>query len=351
MAVISLQDQNPRHNYLLLLSRIVKHNNINVAFAFDEAYAAHGATAILSLLLNSNEKDEICIYIIDTGLSDDSKNRLSSIVSGYAALHFLNVPSTFFDGFPTSRHAASTYARLALGQLLPNVKQVIYLDSDIVVLDSLLELANIDISDYVVAAAPDAMSFFQGEALEYWKSIKLPEEATYFSAGVLLINLDNYRLEGTLEKIRRWTIDNSEKMLHSDQTALNAVLWDRVKLVNLRWNLQTPIVAPVVYGWGCTLEMHNAVNNPAIIHFTTNQKPWIKRYKVHFSDKYWKYRNQLNWCQQTTYTNFSDLTFRSLAEFYHIRNLLRMFVRKTLRRIPKPRDEQGALSDERSSKP
>lgn len=309
---------------------------IKVALAFDEGFAVHGATAIQSILANRAVEDKLHICVIDIGLSPDSRQKLEQLVTPSAELTLLHPSFEFFEGLPTTNHHFSTYARMAIGELLPDIKKILYLDSDLVVVDSLATLWNTDVSDFVAGVVPDSMSLFRGTAMEYWRSIGLPETATYFSAGVMLLNLDAWREEAILQRSREWIETNALRMAHSDQSALNAVLHDRVRLLDLRWNLQTPLIPPVKYGWGCTQEMHDAVQSPAIVHYVTGRKPWKQQYRVPMADLYWKYRFTLDWDFVAGSFSTSEFTSRCREESIHIARSLRAAVRRIAGRIPAP---------------
>lgn len=310
---------------------------IHVALAFDEAYAVHGATAITSLVANAHAGERLCVHIVDTGLAHRTRQRLSALAEGTphrAVLHV--VRKEFFSGFPTDHHAASTYARLALPDLLPALDRVLYIDADVVVLDSVSQLWHTDLEGRPAAAAKDAMAIFGGTAVDYWRSIGLHANSTYFNAGVLLMNLELWRSQQTVKEVRSWIAEHNAVMKHSDQSALNAVLAERVKMVHLRWNLQTPLVPPVRFGWGSTLEMAEAVKNPAIIHFTTGEKPWKRKYRVPMARQYWSYRRQLSWASPAEPLTLPVVATRVAAEAQQLRRQLRTAARRLLGRIPTP---------------
>ena len=87
---------------------------------------------------------------------------------------------------------------------LPN--KLLYLDADTVCYKDLSELYNIDISDYEFAASKDYLGRW---FIDY----------NYLNSGVLLLNLENMRKNGSLTNCRKMCIE--KKMLLPDQTALN----------------------------------------------------------------------------------------------------------------------------------
>ncbi len=188
-----------------------------------------------------------------------------------------------------------------------------------------------DVTDLAIAAIPDSMAFFRGTAEDYWRSISLPAEATYFNAGVMILNLDYWRANNVLTELTDWITVNRTLMVHSDQSALNAVLYRNVKLLDLKWNLQTPLIPPVVYNWGYTEQQLRAVQSPSIIHYVTERKPWLSQYRVEYSEYYWKFRSQLPWTEHTARLGrFS--TARLKDDVIHLVRLIKASIRRFLRR-------------------
>lgn len=295
---------------------------MQVAFAFDENYSVHAATAIQSLLVNTPANTRIVLHVIDSGISDRTKTRLHSLVNIQADLQFHSLPRGFLNEFPVTEHPSSAYARLAVGELLPNLNKILYLDSDLVITKSILDLWNTDISQYIAAASADCMSFFKGEATSYFEALQLNHDATYFNSGVMLLNLDKYREQNVLDSLTEWIHENPDKMQHSDQSALNAVINNRTQVIDLRWNVQTPFVDPVIYNWCKTREIVDAVRNPAIIHYTTPRKPWRPEFRTAFAEEYWKYRSMIDWNENTRKMTFSDVAARLEDEGVHAKRLL-----------------------------
>ena len=80
------------------------------------------------------------------------------------------------------------------GQLYPQYNKAIYLDSDIVVLGDIAELYNQDLGDNLIAAAPDDVIQTTKVFQEYAeKVVGVADYRNYFNAGILLMNLDEFR--------------------------------------------------------------------------------------------------------------------------------------------------------------
>ncbi|WP_435073289.1 glycosyltransferase family 8 protein [Halorubrum sp. HHNYT27] len=191
--------------------------------------------ASIASLLDNNNKNKFHIHIISE--EEYNKDFFQNIeylnnIHGKFDITFIHVPGNKFDCLPDSnisRIPKGVNIKLLLGDLLPeDVTRVLYLDSDTIVKEDILPIMNEDISDYVVAAAPD-----------YWNSVaglNVSLEKRYFNAGVMYINIKKWRNENIASR----SIEFIEKYnpYSNEQTALNAVLHrdNNVKIISPIWN-------------------------------------------------------------------------------------------------------------------
>jgi lipopolysaccharide biosynthesis glycosyltransferase len=191
--------------------------------------------ASIASLLDNNPENNFHIYI----LSEEERNeKFFQNVKDLEVLHdefnisFIQVPEKQYNELPgsnMSRIPKGVNIKLLLGELLPkDVTRVLYLDSDTIVQRDILPLVTEDVSDFIVAAAPD-----------YWNSVaglNVPFEKRYFNAGVMFINLNKWRSENvysrSIEFIKKHEPHGNE------QTALNAILHqdNKVKIISPIWN-------------------------------------------------------------------------------------------------------------------
>lgn len=242
--------------------------DIHIALAPDDNYAKYAACVMRSALANAAPGEKIYFWILDGGLSGESKELLSR-VSERAS--FIGIDAGMFADFPSHGYiTVSTWYRFAIASLLPaDISRVLYLDCDVAVASGLGGLFEADLTDYAVAAVKDCI----------WKKFDaragLPPEHHYFNAGVLLINVDYWRKNGVQERLMDFLKDESRlKMM--DQTVLNIVLKDECKELPLQWNVQyvPPFLEECCYGRG---EMRAAMASPKIIHYVNIFKPWNKK--------------------------------------------------------------------------
>lgn len=146
----------------------------------------------------------------------------------------------------------STYYRLIIDQLLPeDVKYAAYLDVDMLVLGDIRNLfdqhklegkvlgAVLDIGINYVEEGKDEQAYiydyYKDNPAEFIKISKL----NYFNAGMLLINLQEWRNQHITHKSLECA--QTVELKFHDQDILNYVCKDRVELLDLSWNVQNPI--------------------------------------------------------------------------------------------------------------
>ena len=174
-----------------------------------------------------------------------------------------------------------------LSELLPERERTIYLDSDCLCLDHLGELWTTPLLTGVIGAVRDGLTpFAAGPLGTDWWGLGLPSDSAYFNAGVLLMDLGGMReldLGGQACELMR-----TQALRWADQCALNIVAHDHWHEIARRWNVQTADVTGRSLTWALWPELTaEAVEQPAILHFTERDKPW-HRDSMHPARDLWR---------------------------------------------------------------
>jgi lipopolysaccharide biosynthesis glycosyltransferase len=179
------------------------------------------------------------------------------------------------------------YSRLLVAELLKDIDKIIYLDCDTIVLSDLKELFMTDIENYYIAAVEDAGHKYNIKYYsEFYKNFKI-----YINAGVLLINLKLWRENNILTKLINSIEENKEKIMLGDQDAINLVCKDKIKVLDFSYNLQTnAFYIKNLLSSKIERDFKRALNNPKIVHYSVNNKPWnshthLKKYFLKFEIK------------------------------------------------------------------
>lgn len=197
------------------------------------------------------------------------------VAANAGSLKFWEIPDRWCDGLPTAGFTrTATWYRVFLPELLPDVERVLYLDADLIVLESVAPLWDTDVSESFVAAVSNVL---EPRYADRPRALGIPESQGYFNAGVLLLNLDLMRREGSSRALQEYARHNADELLWRDQDALNVVLGPRRVSLHPRWNCMNSIAE---FGWGEDLfgaeTLAQARANPAIRHFEGPgfNKPW-----------------------------------------------------------------------------
>lgn len=143
----------------------------------------------------------------------------------------------------------------------------IYIDCDIIVRGDISELFSFNLGDNFLAGADDFAKS------NYVRNLKLTR---YFNSGVLLINIAKMRRENIVAKLVAKTLELKDKIKYLDQDVLNIVLKDKVKILPSKWGAVSQLFRRSVSSdFIDESEITEAVYEPAIIHFTGPDKPWV----------------------------------------------------------------------------
>lgn len=231
---------------------------IHIVAATNNGYAKPLAVMLTSLFENKKSNNPVTIHIIDGDISNDNKRRLRNSVKRYhAEIKFLRVNQSHYQNAKVHFHLSKeTYYRISIPSLLDkHIDKALYLDCDMILKEDITNLWKVDLKHYELGAVR-----IPGHVDRY-KELSIPEHMGYFNAGLLLMNLKKWRANHTSDKVLRFIRNNPRKLKYMDQDALNAILKGKWMKLAPKWNFQ------VHRQW-------NQKMKPAIIHYTTNKKPW-----------------------------------------------------------------------------
>ncbi|KAH7845884.1 hypothetical protein Vadar_007033 [Vaccinium darrowii] len=193
---------------------------VHVAITLDATYLRGSLAAILSVLHHSSCPQNIFFHFITSSSSASNNASLRATVSAsFPYLKFQIYPfadSTVAGLISTSIRSALdcplNYARSYLANILPLcVRRVVYLDSDVVLVDDIAKLAATPLGGSAVLAAPEycEANFTAYFTTAFWSNPSLSltfanRKACYFNTGVMVIDLDRWRAGDYTTKIEEW---------------------------------------------------------------------------------------------------------------------------------------------------
>ena len=255
---------------------------MDICLSADDNYAKYMATAMISILKNSLEDEEIVFHLLDGGISDDSKKKLLSLKSIKNCEIYFYTPDIkkyeeWYSKGDYKDWSPAAFYRLSIPSMIPNIDKILYLDCDIIVNLSLKELFEIDIKNYYALVCK-----------EDWR------EEDYFNSGVLMINNKLWRESNIEDIFYDYYSKNYSSYKFPDQDLLNEALKGKVKFIDRKWNF-FPILSKKPLD--ISINDYMEANKKSIIHYIW-YKPWNEAstsVKAVYLYYYWQYYMYSPW--------------------------------------------------------
>lgn len=282
--------------------------NIHVVYASDDKFAEILGVSLTSLYENNKDMEQITIYLLDSGISEENKEKLESLSVKYNRkelqwIEAKDITKELGMEVTIDRGSLSQYARLFVSSILPEeLERVLYLDCDIVVVQSLKELWSLDMHGKIIAALKDAFSKW------YRMNIDLKSNDIMFNSGVMLIDLQKWKEQKVEERLMKFISSKNGKIQQGDQGALNAVLVHDTYCFEPKYNSVTIFYdfnykEMMMYrkppkGYYLEEQIKEAIEHPVIIHFTTSflsRRPWVEGCHHRYLSEWIKYKSLSPW--------------------------------------------------------
>ena len=254
------------------------HREIPIFFTTDDAYIPYLDVAVSSLIHNASPDYTYRIIVLNTGIRQENIDLIKRNEKEGFAIDFVDI-SEQVEGiqsrFKNVYHfSAVTYYRLFIASMFPQYKKILYLDCDLVVLGDISRLYHTDLGDNIIAACPEMYVRSTPEFRLYAEKALGVDPSSYINAGVLVVDMDNYREarieEKFVELITRYDFD----LLDPDQAYLNYLCDGRILVLPNGWNKE-PLPIP------CEGELN-------LVHYALYKKPW-QYDDVLYGEYFWQY--------------------------------------------------------------
>lgn len=275
-------------------------NNIPIVFATSSYYLPYLAVSLKSLINTADSSYNYDVLILHKEIEEENICLIKDMITTKnISVRFVEVdPKTdehhynFREGY-----SSESFYRVVMIDILENYDKIIYLDCDVIVMESISKLLmENDVTDYYVAAAKDIdgmascvcdhenrKSYMLG-----FMGLKKIEE--YFQSGVMIFNLRKIRENFNLQKILK--VACAPEIMFGDQDVLNTLFHEKVYYLDMAWNtivnvrrqhFQTLLLlAPVKV----VDDYVKARENPYIIHYA-GTKPWDEP-DADMAEEYWR---------------------------------------------------------------
>lgn len=249
-----------------------------IALVGDYGYINQIETTIKSIIYHNHDCK---IYVINPDIPQEwfflANQRLAIIHCKIIDKKIL--PKTLAREFAfLDQVSVVAYAKFLLPRLLSD-SRVLYLDSDVIVNNSLTQLFYQDLQGHPLAAVED-----------------YDEHNGHFNSGVLLLDLDHLRrIPNFVSQALKLGQDRSLK--NADQDVFNHFFKDDYLALPLADNYQIGMDSIAYYHSKIKpylLPKLDSVTQPVITHFLTNHKPWKDFSSGRLRELWWQYYG-LSW--------------------------------------------------------
>lgn len=206
--------------------------NINIAICVDDNYCQHISPMLYSIDKNTQEK--VDVYLIYYKLKLESLEhivRLNEVLTN-VEIKIRKLKDYQYERlslFKETKLPTEAYFRLLLPELLPEIKRVLYLDVDMLILNDLKELYQTKLGNNVMGVVRDFPFTNDKHSWAYFLLGDAGER--YFNSGMLLLNLEVMRKNNIVEKFIKFISETSQYYFLGDQDAFNVFFFYDVKVL------------------------------------------------------------------------------------------------------------------------
>lgn len=245
--------------------------NIDIGFVIDDGYVKYCSVVIASILKNSKADETFTFHIINDGsITQESKNKLAQLkhIKDFEIKYYAQNKKLHHEQRNDTRADIPmvTNYRMMISSILKDIDKIIFMDADLIIVDSLSELWNTNIDNYYMACCPSPA----GSMDEYQKSLDIPDTFKYCNTGVMLANLKLWRQNHIEDLLFEKEKEYRGIYKYYDQCIFNITMYDKMLYLNQKFNFR-----PGIWESPKTLKEFKATSKtPVIIHWASPNKPW-----------------------------------------------------------------------------
>lgn len=198
---------------------------INIAMATDDNYVFPTSVAIKSVVMNKKDEN-LNFYVFYINLKNENKELLQKCSSNTVNIRLISIKDEVIPNLGSIYVSKTSLIRLFIYKYLPiDVNKILWLDGDILALDSLMELYDTDIENYYFAGYKDAKI----KKIDY-ERLNLNLTYKYINVGVLLINISKLREFDFESMVNNFVNDSKYVLSYLDQDIINKLFLDKNKI-------------------------------------------------------------------------------------------------------------------------
>lgn len=259
-------------------------DTIHIVMPLDANYIRGTMAAVLSILQHSTCPENVSFHFLSVHLDPEISSLIKSTFPFLRFKLYPFDPTRVRDKISKSIRQALdqplNYARIYMPDILPDdVRRVIYLDSDVIVVDDIAKLWGADLGGKVLAAPEYCQANFTSYYTEaFWADPALAatfegRRPCYFNTGVMVVDVDGWRRGGYTQKVEEWMgVQKQKRIYHlGSLPPVLLVFAGEIRAVDHRWNQ---------HGLGGdNLEGRCRGLHPgpiSLLHWSGKGKPWLR---------------------------------------------------------------------------
>ena len=253
---------------------------MNILITINQKYIKQ-VQVLLKSIERTNPKEIFNIYILHKSLTKDDEEKIKRKINPKQFhIQLIKISQSEIEHFPVyeKRYPIEIYFRIfATKYLSKDIDRILYLDTDIVVMNSLKELYNMDFeNNYFIATTHIKKVLHKFHEIR----LNMPKENIYMNTGVLLMNLKELRKIDIEKEVNEFVNKNKRKLMLPDQDILSTLYGDKVKLIEeIKYNLgERSFNLYNLYNKKKKIDLDWIRKNTVIIHYYGRNKPWNKKY-------------------------------------------------------------------------
>lgn len=256
--------------------KMKKEQIIPIFFAADKNYIPFLSVSLDSLKENASKSYRYEIYILNTDIDEKEAEPVKKFEDEKFGVHFIDVSERLEEVKNSLQlrdyYTGATYYRIFIANMFPEYEKALYIDSDTIVLGDVSELFNTELKSNLIGAIPDEAVAVVPEFRLYTKETLGVEAEKYFNAGVILMNLKEFRKSNFYGKFCG-LLKTYKFCVAQDQDYLNVLCKDKIVFVGNEWN---------------KMPIGGASETPKLIHYNLTMKPWHYE-NILFKEHFWHY--------------------------------------------------------------
>ncbi|MBQ4617381.1 MAG: 1-acyl-sn-glycerol-3-phosphate acyltransferase [Clostridia bacterium] len=238
---------------------------IHVFYACDDNFVKFTIVSLHSMIENASKDRRYHAHVLHTDISPAWQEKVLALKTDNWEITFDDVTdylASIAERLPIrDYYSKTTYFRLFIAEMFPELTKALYIDSDTVVRGDISKLYDTEIYDaYVGACHEQAMVQVDGYGT-YAEKVVGVSRYNFFNAGILLINCEQFRLKYVLDKFIQ-ILHTYDFVVTQDEDYLNLICKDHVFWLDQRWN--TEVFGNIPY----------PIEEAHILHYIMTSKPW-----------------------------------------------------------------------------